>query len=184
LLQLWPAVAEVRKQPPLPEILQEVLGICFGLVRVLYFDKPPNQSWALPWHKDRAIAVKNNRLPSKHFSKPTFKVGVPHVDAPDWLLEKMLTLRLHLDDVTNENGPLKVLPGSHRAGADRGPVTVLSRRGDVLLMRPLLSHCSNNSAAGTKRHRRILHYEFCAADELPDGFAWHDFISCAAIQPS
>lgn len=176
LLQLWPAASEVWRQAPLPHLLKAVLGQRFGLVRVLYFDKPPEQSWALPWHQDRAIAVQNNRLSSAHFGKPTFKVGVPHVDAPAWLLEKMLTLRLHLDDMTDENGPLKVLPGSHRsASGNHAPVTILGQRGDVLLMRPLLSHCSNKSHPETKQHRRILHYEFAGVQELPDGYAWHDF---------
>ena len=177
LIHLWPAVADVWKQPLLVAVLKEVLGLQFGLVRVLYFNKPPEQSWALPWHKDRAIAVRDNRLSSKHFSKPTFKIGVPHVDAPDWLLETMLTLRLHLDDMTAENGPLQVLPGSHRGvSADRPPFTILGQRGDVLLMRPLLSHSSNVSLPETTQHRRILHYEFSGIGTLPDGFAWHDFI--------
>jgi hypothetical protein len=176
LLQLWPGVAEVWKQPPLTEIMRDTLGDQFGLVRVLYFDKPPEQSWALPWHKDAAIPVKNNRLPSEHFSKPTFKAGVPHVDAPNWLLENMLTLRLHLDDMTDENGPLKVLPGSHRGASERGPVTIFGQAGDVLLMRPLLSHASNNSLENTTRHRRILHFEFSSVEELPDGFEWYTFL--------
>ncbi len=179
LLHLWPAVADVWRQPLLLAVLEEVLGPRFGLVRVLYFDKPPEQSWALPWHKDRAIAVRNNQLPSEHFSRPTFKVGVPHVDAPAWLLEGMITLRLHLDDMTGENGPRQVLPGSHRAdSAARPPLTILGRRGDVLMMRPLLSHCSNGSLPATTQHRRVLHYEFSGIEELPDGFAWHDFLRC------
>jgi hypothetical protein len=177
LLQLWPAGADVWKQPLLLAVLEEVLGPEFGLVRVLYFDKPPEQSWALPWHKDRAIAVRDNRLRSEHFSKPTFKVGVPHVDAPEWLLENMLTSRLHLDDMTAENGPLQVLPGSHRAdSAARPPVTILGQRGDVLMMRPLLSHCSNGSLPETTQHRRVLHFEFSGIEALPDEYVWHDFV--------
>jgi hypothetical protein len=176
LLQLWPAVGQVWKQTPLPELLADVLGPGFGLVRVLYFDKPPEQSWALPWHKDRTIAVQDNHLSSAHFGKPTRKAGVPHVEAPEWLLEKILTLRLHLDDMTDDNGPLKVLPGSHRGDESRSPVTIIGQRGDVLLMRPLLSHCSNKSSAETRQHRRILHYEFAGVEELPDGYTWHDFI--------
>jgi hypothetical protein len=176
LMQLWPGVIDVWKQPPLPMLLEESLGPNFGLVRVLYFDKPPEQSWALPWHKDMTIAVKNNRLPSEHFSKPTSKAGVPHVEGPEWLLEKMLTLRLHLDDMTDENGPLKVIPGSHRNREDAAPMTILGACGDVLLMRPLLSHASNKSHPGTKQHRRILHFEFAGVAELPDGFRWHDFV--------
>lgn len=183
LLQMWPRVAKAWQQPPLPGMLAEALGPRFGLVRVLYFDKPPEQSWALPWHKDMTIAVKHNRLPSEQFHKPTRKIGVPHVEAPVWLLENMLTLRLHLDDMTEENGPLKVLPGSHHSGkattsGGNSPVSILGRRGDVLLMRPLVSHCSNKSHEKTKRHRRILHYEFAGIEELPDGYAWADFIRC------
>src|SRR6185295_1284359 len=106
LVQLWPGVAHAWMQPPLPTMLAETLGPEFGLVRVLYFDKPPEQTWALPWHKDLTIAVKDNRLPSALFSKPTRKAGVPHVVAPRSVLEAMLTARIHLDDVTEENGPL------------------------------------------------------------------------------
>lgn len=180
LLQLWPGVVEAWQIPPLPDIVADVLGRHFGLVRVLYFDKPPTQSWALPWHQDLTIAVKNNRLPSQQFGKPTCKIGVPHVEAPRWLLEQMVTVRLHLDDMTDENGPLKLLPGSHRGTGVDQPVTILGRRGDGLLMRPLVSHCSNKSFPGTTRRRRILHYEFAGVAELPDGYEWHDFVRAAS----
>ncbi|MBM3996207.1 MAG: phytanoyl-CoA dioxygenase family protein [Planctomycetes bacterium] len=176
LLQLWPGVASIWKRPHLQALLCEILGPSFGLVRVLFFDKPPENSWALPWHKDRAIAVRDHRLQSEHFSKPRFRAGVPHVEAPEWLLENMLTLRVHLDDVTEMNGPLKVLPRSHRGDESATPVTILGRRGDVLLMRPLLSHASNASEPGTTQHRRILHFEFSGIEQLPDGFEWHDFV--------
>lgn len=176
LLQLWPGVNRLWQRPPITELLRALLGDRYGLVRVLYFDKPPGQSWALPWHKDMTIAVKNNKLPSEQFTKPTFKAGVPHVEGPEWLLEQMLTLRLHLDDMTDDNGPLKVIPGSHRNREDASPVTILGARGDVLLMRPLLSHSSNKSKDDTNQHRRILHYEFSPVNALPDGYAWHDYV--------
>jgi hypothetical protein len=181
LLQRCPWLADAWRRAPLPGVLGEVLGHRFGLVRVLYFDKPPEQSWSLPWHKDFAIAVKDNRLPSVRFARPTTKAGVPPVEAPEELLERMLTLRLHLDEVTEENGPLRIIPGSHRAGKESGagerpPVAILARPGDVLAMRPLVSHGSNRSLPGTRRHRRILHLEFAADPELPDGYAWHTFI--------
>lgn len=184
VLALWPAAASVWRVPPLPEILGDLLGPRFGLVRALFFDKPPQQTWALPWHKDLTIAVRDNRLPSARFSKPTRKAGVPHVEAPEEVLAAMLTLRLHLDDVTEENGPLKVIPGSHRTGkrlllGDVPPHTILVGRGGVLLMRPLLAHSSGRSHPETPRHRRILHLEFAAAATLPDGYAWHTFLNKA-----
>jgi hypothetical protein len=182
ILQVWPEVATAWQVPPLNGALTEVLGPDHGLVRVLYFDKPPNQSWALPWHKDMTIAVRDNRLPSRVFAKPTSKAGVPHVEAPREVLERMLTARIHLDDVTEENGPLKVIPGSHHAekvltDATAHPVAVLAERGDVLLMRPLLDHASGKALPETPRHRRILHLEFAADRELPDGYAWHHFVA-------
>ena len=180
VLTLWPHAAEVWRQPVLVDALTAILGRQFGLVRVLYFDKPPDRTWTLPWHKDLTIAVRDNRRRSPHFTKPTTKAGVPHFEAPLEVLEGMITARIHLDDVTEENGPLMVLPGSHRAGKELRldgpkPQYILVQRGDVLLMRPLLAHCSGRSHPDTRRHRRILHLEFAASEHLPDGYAWHDF---------
>src|SRR5262245_41259814 len=115
---LWPGVIDVARRPPLPEMLAAVLGADHGLVRVLYFDKPPEQTWALPWHKDLTVAVREHRPEAASFVKPTFKAGVAHVEAPRELLEAMLTVRVHLDAVTEENGPMRVVPGSHRTGKE------------------------------------------------------------------
>jgi ectoine hydroxylase-related dioxygenase (phytanoyl-CoA dioxygenase family) len=95
----------------------------------------------------------------------------------------MLTLRIHLDDATEENGPLQVLPGSH-TGRDatspyRPPVTIFASAGDVLAMRPLLAHCSGPPQVGTQRHRRVIHLEFAAGPELPDGYRWHRFVAAS-----
>jgi ectoine hydroxylase-related dioxygenase (phytanoyl-CoA dioxygenase family) len=124
--------------------------------------------------------VKPHTGASPVFSKPTLKAGVPHIEASREVLEAMLTLRIHLDDMTDENGPLQVVPGSHRLG--KVPVAgyetaraILGSRGDVLAMRPMLSHRSISSREGTTRHRRILHLEFTGLPHLPDGFEWHDF---------
>ena len=189
LLDLWPGLVTAWHRPVLVETLTAVLGRDFGLVRVLYFDKPPGNSWALPWHKDLTIAVRNNRLPSQRFARPTRKAGVPHVEAPVEVLEGMLTARIHLDGVTDENGPLKVVPGSHRTGKalvleDAEVRTLHAEAGDVLLVRPLVAHCSNRSRPDTTLHRRILHLEFAARADLPDGFAWHDFIPGVRSQES
>jgi hypothetical protein len=179
VLTLWPPAADVWREPGLFRVLEDFLGPRFGLVRVLYFDKPPGQSWSLPWHKDLTVAVRDNQLPSTRFRKPTRKAGVPHVEAPVDVLETMLTARLHLDDVTEENGPLRVVPGSHRHGKEMTesgtPRHVLATAGDVLLIRPLVAHSSGRCSPETQRHRRILHFEFAASPVLPDGYVWHTF---------
>jgi Phytanoyl-CoA dioxygenase (PhyH) len=189
LLQLCPEIADFWRQSALAGTLATVLGSGLGLVRVLFFDKPPLNTWALPWHKDLTIAVRNNRLPSPRFGKPTGKAGVPHVEAPLEVLERMLTARIHLDPVNDENGPLKVIPGSHRTGKrltlDLAPPRVLHvGRGDVLLMRPLVAHCSGKSHPETSRHRRVLHLECAGSKNLPDGYEWHTFMLPRAGNPA
>ena len=154
----------------------------FGLVRALFFDKPPDRTWNLTWHKDTSVAVKDNSIRSASFSRPTTKAAVPHLIAADEVLHQMLTLRIHLDEVTDDNGPLEVIPGSHVSSDSdgvgvAGAVTIHARVGDVLAMRPLVSHASGSSAEGTRRHRRILHLEFAASPVLPDGMQWHDFVA-------
>lgn len=176
LLDLWPGVVALARTGAVRDALSAVLGEAVGVVRVLYFDKPPGHSWALPWHKDYSLAVKEHR-PSACFTKPTVKAGVPHVIAPQAVLDRMLTVRVHLDDMTPDNGPLRVIPGSHRFYDQRNDepreaVTLECRAGDALLMRPLLTHASGHSRADAGLHRRIVHLE-CAADRtLPDGLEW------------
>jgi ectoine hydroxylase-related dioxygenase (phytanoyl-CoA dioxygenase family) len=93
----------------------------------------------------------------------------------------MLAIRIHLDDCNADNGPLRVVPGSHKHGflSDRpiqdwpksGAVTCVASRGDAILMRPLLLHGS--SPATVPGSRRVIHLEF-AAEELPNGTEWKD----------
>ncbi len=177
LIGLLPEVCEIPRQPALREFVVAVLGPQAGVVRALYFDKPPERSWSLPWHKDRTIAVQDNRLPTDYFHKPTVKAGVPHVEAPESLLTQMLTLRLHLDAMTAENGPLSVIPGSHIPGSKSPtpPVEIHASAGDVLAMRPLISHSSSMPTPGTTQHRRIIHLELAPSLQLPDGYHWRWF---------
>ena len=141
LLRLWPAAGKLVRTPNLRAALLDVLGPAAGVVRGLYFDKPPGNGWALPWHRDTTIAVKRHGTPGR-FGKPTVKAGVPHVEAPAEMLDGMLAVRVHLDAMSDTNGPLRVTPGSHQLGPDRPAVTLHCQAGDVLLMRPLLLHAS------------------------------------------
>jgi hypothetical protein len=48
LLQLWPEARRVWQRSPLVDVLREELGPELGLVRVLYFDKPPGNTGRYP----------------------------------------------------------------------------------------------------------------------------------------
>jgi ectoine hydroxylase-related dioxygenase (phytanoyl-CoA dioxygenase family) len=134
----------------------------------------------VPWHQDLAIAVRQ-RIDVSDFGPWSQKNGVVHVQPPRQVLESMLTVRLHLDDCGEENGPLRVVAGSHARGillpAEIEPVvwggpvmTCAVARSGAVLMRPLLLHAS--SIARRPGHRRIIHLEF-AAGELPGCLRWH-----------
>jgi hypothetical protein len=180
ILEFWPPAKSIWRKPTITSFLSDVLGPSFGLVRGLYFDKPPERTWSLPWHQDLTVAVKEHR-PADGFSKPTTKEGVPHFESPTELLERMATVRIHLDAVGDDNGPLEVVEGSHKFGKQinlqAGPISAIHADvGDCLIMRPLLVHASGSSHADTSRHRRILHLEF-AADAAPSpGLEWHTFV--------
>lgn len=182
-----PAAAHWANWPALLDAVRATLGPTAGLVRILFFNKPPERTWGLPWHQDVTIAVDQHR-PSERFTKPTTKSGVPHVEAPVDVLERMLTARLHLDAVDDENGPLRLRVGSHRHGMELregAPVWVAhATAGDVVLMRPLTAHSSGKSAPNTTRHRRLFHFEFTADPTPGDDFHWRQFIPLASFAPA
>jgi ectoine hydroxylase-related dioxygenase (phytanoyl-CoA dioxygenase family) len=103
----------------------------------------------------------------------------------------MLTVRLHLDPCGPDNGPLRVLPGTHRCGRlNAGAIQALREEvpevvcavgaGDAVLMRPLLLHAS--SAAQAPSRRRVLHIEW-ANRSLPGGLEWFERIGAPDRAP-
>jgi len=103
---------------------------------------------------------------------------VVYAHAPASALSKMLALRVHLDDSTAQNGPLRVLPGSHAQGvltdahihqlASRiSSVECVVSQGGILAMRPLLIHASSKSRSEKKR--RVLHIEYAASAVFANG---------------
>jgi len=184
VFEIVDAVREFAVSQRLRQIIEPILGSDYFAVRALIFDKTFNETfganWKVPFHQDLTIAVKEKNEVDG-FSAWSLKEGVLHVQPPVEILERMLTVRLHLDDCDENNGALRVLSGSHRSGrlsakdiqkfrqAQDEAVCVVSE-GGVLLMRPLLLHAS--SAAKTARRRRVLHLKFDSG-ELPHGLEWH-----------
>jgi len=96
-------------------IARSVLGDRARPVRAILFDKTARTSWRLAWHQDRTIVVKR-RIDVERYGPWSIKAGLQHVAPPFFLLAEMLTLRVHLDDVSFDNAPLTIAPGSHRFG--------------------------------------------------------------------
>lgn len=175
LLNLVSAVREWAESRPCRELVDPILGPDAKAVRGILFDKTPSANWKVPWHQDLSIAVRE-RVDVPGYGPWTLKAGVQHVQPPVAVLERMMAVRLHLDDCGDQNGPVRVVPGSHLFGrtaampdSTGAVVSCTVRRGDVLLMRPLLWHAS--SPAESAAHRRVVHIEF-AAVTLPGGLQW------------
>ena len=175
-----PAVAALAESPPVRALVSPVLGAACFPVRGILFDKTADANWNVVWHQDLSIAVAEKRE-AAGFGPWSEKAGVVHVQPPASILERMLTVRLHLDDCDETNGPVQVLPGTHKAGRltseqiqrcrqETEAVACTAPSGGALLMRPLLLHAS--SASQVPRHRRVIHLEY-AAEMLPAGLSWH-----------
>ncbi len=181
LLGKVPEVRRLARSEPLRALVEPILGPEAFEVRGLWFDKTPGANWNLPWHRDLTIAVRE-KVETHGYRCWTRKAGIPHVYPPVPVLRKMLTVRLHLDETGPDNGPLLVLPGSHRvtdqdvedsrSGRESvEPVACLVPRGGAVLMRPLLLHSSDS--ASQPGHRRVIHLEY-AAEALPGGLEWYE----------
>ena len=174
-----PIVRDLAKLEPVRQLVAAILGKdCFA-VRGMLFNKMPASNWKVVWHQDKTIAVRE-RIEQPNFGPWSMKAGVVHVQPPASVMANMLAVRLHLDDRHEDNGPLRVVPCSHKAGnlsseeieARRTHPSVICTvaRGGAILMRPLLLHASSSSSKPATR--RVVHLEF-AADELPSGLEWH-----------
>jgi ectoine hydroxylase-related dioxygenase (phytanoyl-CoA dioxygenase family) len=174
------SVQALAKSRSVREVMETVLGPkCFA-VRGIFFNKTPTSNWKVVWHQDLTIAVRERKT-AEGFGPWTTKDGVLHVQPPAEIMEGVLAVRLHLDESASDNGPLRVIPGSHRQGRisangisswdKHESVTCTVPKGGALLMRPLLLHAS--SACAIPNPRRVIHLEF-AASELPHDLEWHE----------
>jgi hypothetical protein len=173
-------IREFAKSDELRAPVVAALGKGWFAVRGIFFNKNSRANWKVSWHQDTVIAVRN-RGDIAGWGPWSTKAGVIHVRPAGEVLEQMIAIRIHLDDCRSDNGPLRVVPGSHRRGvlSDReiqdwpknAAVTCAVHGGDAILMRPLLLHASSPSSQPS--NRRVIHLEF-AAHELPGGVEWND----------
>lgn len=172
-------VADLRDN----DALSAVLPAAYVAVQCSLFRKSSICNWKVALHQDLSIPVAA-RVEAAGWGVWSVKDGVDFVQPPVPVLEQLIALRLHLDDCGLDDGPLSVVPDSHRHGrlhADTaqtlreqsGLSPCLAQRGDALLLRPLLLHASSRSTGSSRR--RVLHFVF-GPRELPQGMRWHTVV--------
>jgi ectoine hydroxylase-related dioxygenase (phytanoyl-CoA dioxygenase family) len=177
-----PAVSALAREPRLLTLANAELGRDAFPFRATLFDKSADANWLVVWHQDTALPLRERR-DKTGWGPWSVKAGVHYAHAPREALEMVVALRIHLDDSTSDNGPLRVLPGTHRLGVLSDaqirelaqaitPVECLAVKGGVVRMRPLLVHSSSKCAVAAPR--RVLHVEYSASRTLPPGLELAD----------
>ncbi|MFL9833886.1 phytanoyl-CoA dioxygenase family protein [Chryseobacterium terrae] len=166
----------------LKQIIKEIFGENYFVVKSIYFDKPEKSNWYVAYHQDLTISV-DKKVELENFGPWTTKQNQFAVQPPLEILENIFTIRIHLDDTDENNGALKVVPKSHSKGIYR-PETIdwnLEKenicnveKGGVMIMKPLLLHGSNRTINGKKR--RVIHIEF-SDKQLPEVINWSERIN-------
>ena len=169
-----PAVRDLASDSRLLRIAGEFVGPTPFAFRATLFDKSPVANWLVAWHQDTALPLRH-RHTEPGWGPWSAKAGVLHAHAPGWALERVVALRVSLDDSTATNGPLRVLPNTHHSGVlTDDQISALARAtthidcialsGDIVAMRPLTIHASSKSV--DSQPRRVLHIEYAATVRL------------------
>lgn len=171
-----PAVRALAEDERLLRLADRFVGSARPF-RATLFDKSAEANWLVVWHQDTALPLRR-RVESVGWGPWSVKAGVLYAHGPASALAQVVALRVHLDDSTEANGPLRVLPNTHRLGlvsdaqieqltGETRPVACLAAAGGVLVMRPLIVHASSKSRS--ELPRRVLHIEYTASVDLGRG---------------
>ena len=167
LLEL-PWCADIARSLRLITPISTLMGDSRTAVLCTLFVKNAQLNWLVPLHRDYSIPVRA-RVASSGWSAWSVKQAVPFGRPPQSVLEKLVAVRIHLEDTDASNGALQVVKGSHRSTATTGKrSSQFVPRGGALVMRPLLLHASSKLVSG---NRRVLHFLY-GPSELPDGAEW------------
>lgn len=167
-------VIEIARCPRMLALVSRALGPASFPFRATLFEKTPASNWLVVWHQDTALPLRQRREIAG-WGPWSAKQGVPYARAPASVLEQVLALRIHFDESTPDNGPLRVLPGTHNRGllsddavhelsATVSAVECVVPKGGVVAMHPLAVHSSSKSRNRTPR--RVLHIEYAASESM------------------
>jgi ectoine hydroxylase-related dioxygenase (phytanoyl-CoA dioxygenase family) len=157
------------RSPAMQPILRKVAELLpeMTVLRAVAFRKDADANWLVPPHQDRSIPVPSAAL-LPGFSNLTRKAGGWQAEAPAALLAAMRNVRIFIDRATVDDGPLEVIPGSHRRGrieqaeipaaiGNRNWLPLTGEAGDAVISSPLLLHRSRRAADPSGR--RVLQLE-------------------------
>jgi len=172
-----PEVAEIASGKEMISLAKAVVGAGAVPFRATLFDKSSSSNWLVAWHQDTALPIRERREGSE-WGPLSVKEGVVYAHAPREALERVVALRLHLDNSDPDNGPLRVLPGTqglgvltdeeiHKFSEEIKQVDCPVPASGVVLMRPLVINASSKTTS--KKPRRVLHIEYAASEELASG---------------
>ncbi len=165
----------------LTSLIKQVLGDSSFPINAFVLDKTQDNNWGLDWHQDLKIAFKN-KIETAGYSDWTIESGIFHAIPPKEVLEKRLSVRIHLDDCSIDNGALLVAPKSHKYGIIQskkeiemiisgGTFYVEIEKGGIMIFTPLLLHKSPYSTNNKKR--RVLQVDYVGM-KLSNGLEWYN----------
>ena len=169
-----PGVSALANDERLLDLARTFLGNIPFPYRATLFDKSAASNWLVVWHQDTALPFQS-RFAAEGWGPWSVKDGVHYAHAPATALSRLVALRVHLDASDPSNGPLRIVPGSHRLGvltdeAIAETVRVSEVReclvpaGGILAMRPLPLHASGKASIPVPR--RVIHIEYADAPAL------------------
>ena len=173
----YEAVRNLATDPKLLSAARDILDHEATPFRATLFDKSPHANWLVVWHQDTALPLRQRRdVPG--WGPWSVKDGIAYAHAPASALSKVVAIRVHLDDSNSENGPLRVLPGTHVNGVlsddaieklvrQTPAVACLVPAGGILAMSPLVVHASSKTQSPVPR--RVIHIEYAACTSFDEG---------------
>lgn len=172
-----PPIRELAHDVRLTSIASTWLGAPALPFKATLFSKTQEANWLVAWHQDTALPLAA-RVPRAGWGPWSEKYGVTYAHAPASALSRVVALRIHLDDSDSDNGPLRVLPGTHALGVltdaeihERAtciaPRDCCTPAGGIVAMAPLIIHASSKCIA--TRLRRVLHLEYATSLEIAPG---------------
>lgn len=168
-----PAVRSLASDPRLTELVDNISGKRLIPFKATLFNKAGKANWLVAWHQDTTLPVVGPPS-SNDWGIATIKDGITFCQAPARVLREIVALRIHIDDSGPDNGPLRLIAGSHkerlsdteidRVVTDGPQVTCTLGKGGVIAMRPLIVHAS--SKCTSDRPRRVLHIEYAPSFDI------------------